>query len=208
MAGNDPGQDTRSGRIIPFPAVRRPSLGLTLLEFAHILVLMLWVGTLAGLSLVVTPVLFAQIPDREAAVRAILAILEQTAFLGCGAGAFLLLTTLLMHLLSLRRAPASLAQMILILVMTTLAVGSQLLLHPKLNGILRGLEFPLASLPPDDPIRKEFGRFFDAAIGTVLLQIAAGVGVLFFAVRRWYRYLPVRRETASSGGDLLDPRLR
>lgn len=208
MAGNDPGQETRSGRIIPFPAVRRPSLGLTLLEFAHTLVLMLWIGTLAGLALVVTPVLFAHLPDRETAARAIFAILEQTAFLGCGAGAFLLLTTLLMHLLSLRRTRASLAQMILVLAMTALAVGSQLILNPRLDALLGGLESPLAELPVEDPRRLEFARLFDAAIGTVLLQIAAGIGVLFFAVRRWYRYLPVRRDPAALRGDPDDPRSR
>ncbi len=208
MAGNDPGQEPRSGRIIPFPAVRRPSLGLTLLEFAHTLVLMLWIGTLAGLALVVTPVLFSHLPDRETAASAVLAILEQTAFLGCGAGAFLLLTTLLMQLLSLRRTRASIVQMVLILAMTGLAVTSQLVLNPKLHAILTSLEAPLSALPADDPARAAFGRLFDAAIGVNLLQIAAGIGVLFFAVRRWYRYLPLRRATGPIRDDVSDPPLR
>jgi hypothetical protein len=183
-----------AGKIIPMPQVRKASLSLTLLEFAHTLVLMLWVGSLAGFALVVVPVLFSSLPSRELASRAVLAILERSAFLGCGAGAFLLLTTLLMHMTSLRQTRATLVQMILLLVMTSTAVVSQLTLAPRINALLGGLAGPLDSLPANDPVRGEFARLHAIAISILLIQAAAGVGVLLFAVRRWYRYLPLRRD--------------
>jgi hypothetical protein len=182
------------GKVIPMPQVRKASLSLTLLEFSHTLALMLWVGSLAGFALVVVPVLFTSLPSRELASRAILAILERSAFLGCGAGAFLLLTTLLMHLTSLRQTRATVVQMILLLTMTGSAVISQLVLTPKINALLGSMTGPLDSLPPGDPVRAAFGRLHTTAISILLLQVVAGVGVLLFAVRRWYRYLPMRRE--------------
>ena len=208
MAGDGQKGTAAAGKVIPFPQVRKASLSLTLLEFAHTLVLMLWVGSLAGFALVVVPVLFSSLPTRELASRTILAILERSAFLGCGAGAFLLLTTLLMHLTSLRHTRATLVQMVLLLTMTGSAVVSQLILTPQINELLGRLSGPFDALPPGDPARGEFGRLHTIAIAILLLQVAAGVGVLLFAVRRWYRYLPLRREREAPEGSLFDPDIR
>jgi hypothetical protein len=175
-----------------------------MIEFAHALILMLWVGSLAGFAAVVVPTLMASLPSREMAASAILAIFEQTAFLGCGAGAFLLLTTLLMHLFSLRAVRTTLAQMILLLVMTAAAVVSQVLLAPKLTALIRELHAPIASLAESDPARIRFGRLIGASMAMLSLQIVAGVGVLVFVVRRWYRYLPEHKGPARS---FFDPRL-
>lgn len=205
MTGDGQKGTAAAGKVIPFPQVRKASLSLTLLEFAHTLVLMLWVGSLAGFALVVVPVLLTSLPTRELASQTILAILERSAFLGCGAGAFLLLTTLLMHLTSLRHTRATLVQMVLILVMTGSAVISQLTLTPRIHLLFGGLGSPFDALPPGDPARGEFGRLHTIAIAILLVQVAAGVGVLLFAVRRWYRYLPLRREREAPEGSLFGP---
>lgn len=183
-----------SGKILTLPHVRKTSLSLTLLEFSHALVLMLWVGSLAGFALVVIPSLPYSLPNRELAVQATLAILERSAFLGCGAGAFLLATTLMMHLLALRETRAVIAQMALILVMSLLAILSQVLLAPQVADLLRDLPAPLATLSSTDPYQLELGRLLGIGTGFLFLQIAAGAIVLLFAVRRWYRYVPERRE--------------
>ncbi len=134
------------GTILTLPKMRKTSLSLTLVEVAHSIVLMLWVGSLAGFALIVLPSLPSSLPTQELAVRATLAMLERTAFLGCGAGAFLLLTTLLMHLLSLRRTSAILTQMSLILMMAISSILSQVLLAPRVNELLNQLPAPLAAL--------------------------------------------------------------
>ncbi len=208
MAGDGQKGIATAGKVVAMPRVRKTSLSLTLLEFTHTLILMLWVGSLAGFALVVIPVLFTSLPTQELAARATLAILERTAFLGCGAGAFLLLTTLLMHLLSLRATRATLTQMLLLLAMTGAAVGSQITLTPKLSALMAGLPAPLDALAPADPSRVAFGRLQMTALSLLLFQILAGIGVLVFAVRRWYRYLPVRRDPGAAHGTFLDPRIR
>lgn len=197
---------SRLGKIIPLPHIRRASLGLSLLEFSHGVVLMLWVGSQAGLAAIVVPVLFASLPTREGAAGAVLAILERAANLGCGAGAFLLLTTWFMHLLSLRSVRTTLVQASLLVVMTTMAVGSQLWIAPRLQDLLQGIPTALDGLAADDPARAAFARLFQAALAALLVQVAAGIGVLFFAVRRWYRYLPARPERGESVNSFLDPR--
>jgi hypothetical protein len=49
-------------------------------------------------------------------------------------------------------------------------------------------------------------------IGTEMIlltvQIVAGVCVILFAVRRWYRYLPVRGEALPQDGASIDPLYR
>ncbi len=192
-----------TAKVLALPRLRKTHLSLSLIEFAHALVLTFWVGSLAGFASVVIPSLMSSLPTRELAARAILSIFEQTAFLGCGAGAFLLLTTLLMHLFSLRPVRATLVQMVLLLVMTFAAVASQILLAPRMSGLLRSLSAPIDALPAGDPTRIAFARLITASTATLAIQIAAGTGVLFFVVRRWYRYLPERKRA----GGIFDPGL-
>lgn len=208
MAGNGPAHPSPGGKVILFPRVRRTNLGLTVLEFTHALVLMVWVGSLAGFALVVFPVLISTLPSRELAAQAILAILEETAFLGCGAGAMLLLTTLLMHLLSLRAARTTLLQSGLLLLMTGVSVGSQLVLTPRITHLLAGLPGPLDSLAMEHPARLEFGRLLGIEMILLTVQILAGMCVILFAVRRWYRYLPSRAEMLAQEDASIDPLYR
>ncbi|MDM7914545.1 MAG: DUF4149 domain-containing protein [Candidatus Eisenbacteria bacterium] len=181
-----------AGKVVALPKLRKASFSLTLLEFAHSLVLMLWVGSLAGFGLVVGPALLTVMPDPEMAFRAMLAVTERSAFLGCGAGALLLLTTLLMHLLSLRQTRTTIVQMLLLLVMTGAAVASQIWLSPQIQAVLASLPASLAAVPAGDPLRAQLSRLNRLGMGVLTVQVVAGMGVLFFAVRRWYRYLPGR----------------
>ena len=196
------------GKVILFPRVRRTNLGSTVLEFTHAFVLMLWVGSLAGFAIVTLPVLVATLPSREMAAQAILAILEQTAFLGCGAGAMLLLTTLLMHMLSLRATRTTLSQTGLLIFMTATSVASQLLITPRIKGLLQNLSGSLNALAPGDPLLHEFNRLLGAQMIMLTAQIVAGVCVMLFAVRRWYRYMPVRGEAQRQADASIDPLYR
>lgn len=194
-------------KVVVLPQVRRTSLALTLLEFAHSLVLMLWVGSLAGFCLIAVPVLSSSLPSKDLAARAILAILERTAFLGCGAGAFLLLTTLLMHVASLRRMRATIVQMLLLLGMTAAAVVSQIALTPRIQSLLADLrrgDLAIGSAALDGAFR----TLLATTLWLLSLQIAAGIGVLLFAVRRWYRYLPSRGDRGGADAFYFDPRYR
>jgi hypothetical protein len=197
-----------ASKVIALPRVRKTSLSLTLLEFSHALVLMLWVGSLAGFALVVLPTLMTALPTRELAITTALEIIGRSAILGCGAGAFLLLTTLLMHLFSLRATQSTLTQMMLLLVMTASAIVSQIIVAPKLQRLVAQLPAPFDSLAPDDPTRLLLTRAYTTETVLLLVQIVAGAVVMLFAVRRWYRYLPERRTSLPEPGSFLDPRMR
>jgi hypothetical protein len=197
-----------ANKVIALPRVRKTSLSLTLLEFSHALVLMLWVGSLAGFALVVIPTLMTALPTRELALTTMLEIIGRSAILGCGAGAFLLLTTLLMHIFSLRATQSTLTQMMLLLVMTASAIASQILVAPKLQRLVAALPAPLSALAPDDPTLVLLAKAQTTEMVLLLVQIVAGTVVMLFAVRRWYRYLPERRATLPEPGSFLDPRMR
>ncbi len=192
MAGNRRIGGNNLGRVVPLPQTRKTSLSLTLLEFSHALVLMLWVGSLAGFALVVLPSILTTLPSLEMAIQASMAIFERSAFLGCGAGAFLLLTTLLMHLLSLRDSRTVLSQAGLLLVMIAAAVSAQLLLAPRIAAQLTSMPGPLASLSASDPALVALSRMHAIGIAILIVQIAAGATVVLFAIRRWYNYFPER----------------
>lgn len=208
MPGNGQKGQAAESKVIALPRVRKTSLSLTFLEFSHALVLMLWVGSLAGFALVVIPTLMTALPTRELAITTMLEIIGRSAILGCGAGAFLLLTTLLMHIFSLRATQSTLTQMMLLLVMTASAIASQILVAPKLQRLVAQLPGPLDSLAPDDPARLLLGRAQTTEMLLLLVQIVAGTVVMLFAVRRWYRYLPERRVRLPEPGSFLDPRMR
>lgn len=187
------------GKVIAIPRVRKTSFSRTIIEFAHSLILMLWVGTLSGIAVIVIPSLFYSLPNGELAIRAMMEILERGAILGCCAGAFLLITTLLMHLFSLRGTQAVFAQVLLLLIMTFAAVTSQIVITPKMNGLIQSLASPLAALPSADPKLEEFARLRNLQMGALTIQIASGMLILFLTVRRWYRYVPEERgESAPS----------
>ena len=93
-------------------------------------------------------------------------------------------------------------QIALILVMSLSAILSQVLIAPRITDLLHGLPAPLATLTTTDPTRSELARLLGLGTGLHLLQIAAGATILLFAVRRWYRYVPERREPEEEPGTI------
>ena len=57
-------------------------------------------------------------------------------------------------------------------------------------------------------MRMEFARLLGTETILLTLQIVAGICVILFAVRRWYRYLPARAETLAQENASIDPLYR
>jgi hypothetical protein len=163
-----------------------------LLESSHQIVLAIWIGSLVGIASLAVPTLLDAVGDSTLAVRVALDLLGRLSFLGCGAGGFLLLTTMLMYLLNLRGARAAVGQAALILAMALLATGLQIWFAPRLSALLRqnpSLFAPNAAAP-------ELARFralFALYLGLILTQALCGAALLLMGVRRWYRYITIRR---------------
>ena len=187
-------------QVVSIPRTRRLSLLAMVVETSHQVVLAIWTGGLALLASLVVPSLLGSMEDTATAARISLDLLGRLGLLGCGAGSFLLLTTLLMHLLGLRARGTIVGQLVLLLAMTTIAVVLQLALAPEVSRLIRlepGLFEPGVAPAPLDRFRHLLGLY----LGFVLLQAMLGLALMLGGVRRWYRYVPVR----ANGPDIYWP---
>jgi len=176
-------------KVLSLPRTRRLAVASVLVECSSQLFLALWVGALAATSLLAWPSLFHALDDPFQAARAALELEGRIAFLGAGAGAFLLLSTLLMHLLALRGTRATLLQTGFLLAMTFASIGVYLGLVPPMQDLLQ--ETPgLFSDPAAGAELARFERLRQITTGIVASQLALGATLLMTGVRRWYRYVP------------------
>ena len=63
--------------------------------------------------------------------------------------------------------------------MLAASVSSVLFVTPRIERLRAGTSDSMASLPDDDPVRAEFGRWHAVSTGLVALTLAAGVGLLW-----------------------------
>jgi hypothetical protein len=159
------------------------------LEATHQILLSLWTGSLAFAASLAVPMLFAGLTDAGQAVRLSLDMLGRLGLLGCGAGSLLLLTTLLMHLLTLRDPRTIIGSVIFILAMTAISTGQQVLLAPRMWELLRAAPDLTASAAPAElaELRSRFGTY----LALVLVQALLGLALMLAGLRRWYRYVKV-----------------
>jgi hypothetical protein len=160
------------------------------LEFSHQCVLSIWIGTLVAIASLAVPSLIDSMADPLHGARIILDLLARVSFLGCGAGSFLLLTTLLMHLLSIRGARGALVQAALILGMTLIATALQVWLAPAVSGLLRSHTDLFTAGPSAELTR--FRSLLTLYLVLQLLQALLGIAQLLLGIRRWYRYESIR----------------
>ena len=185
------------GKVLAFPRTRRLSWTSLALEFGHQLVLALWIGTLVSIASLAVPSLLEATQDTSLGARVILDLLARISFLGCGAGCFLLLTTLLMQLVSIRSTQAALAQAVLILGMTGIATAAQLWLAPSLSTILRDHPDLFQNRSPSLELL-HFRSGLTVYLSLLLTQAFLGAAQMLLGIRRWYRYIAVRSVRASA----------
>lgn len=180
------------GKVLSLPKTRRISWSAMVLESGHQIILALWIGSLVAIVSLGVPGLLDFVPDPNEAARASLILLGRLGVLGVGAGSYLLLTTLLMYLLSLRRTRTLIFQAGLILVMTAIAVALQVWLAPRLFGMIR-LNPTLLSGGGEEALLRSFRTLFGVYLGALLVQAVIGTALLLTGVRRWYRYVRLQR---------------
>ncbi len=181
-------QKPSPGKVIPLPRTRVLSWSAMLVESSQQLVLAVWIGSLTAVAALAVPTLLTNPRDPAEAVRIALDLLGKIGFLGCGAGSFLILITLLMYQLAMRSVRGTLAQLAMLLVMTGIAVGLQVWLAPAISTLVRSLpDLFSAEHPPAEAAR--FRTLFGAYLALLVGQALVGSGLLLTGVRRWYRYL-------------------
>lgn len=183
-------------KVVSLPQTRKISWISVGLEYTHVLVLALWLGGQAFSAFFVGPSLYRSLQDPNAAAWSNLDLQMNLHFLAGGAGAFLLLTTLLMYLLALRSPRSTMIQTALLLGMTVSAVANHVVVAPQMAELLRSAPDLLSQTANPEFARYEgLGRISAGLLG---VQLILGSLLLFFGVRRWYRY--VDPETARHSG--------
>jgi len=137
-----------------------------MLQAAHRLLLVAFLGALLLFAAVVTPALFTTLPSSSAArvVGRVLPVLDCTGLvLGLAAVALG------------ARARAGRSAVVLGLALAALAATSLFLVSPALAELRRAAVDGVAHLPPSDPTRRRFGQLH--AVSTLLFGLQALVAV-------------------------------
>jgi hypothetical protein len=153
-------------------------------RFVGLLALSLWMGGLATLGALTAPVLFDVLGARDPASGRELAgvvfgsLFEHFQRASWIAGAILLLSLGGRAALGPRPRHFGIRTWIAA-VMLAASVTSVLYVTPRVERLRASASGSIASLPDDDPVRLDFGRWHAVSTGLMAFTLAAGVGLLW-----------------------------
>ena len=153
-------------------------------RFTGLLALALWTGGLATLGAMTAPALFEVLgahdpaSGRELAGAVFGSVFERFQRASWIAGAVLLLSLGGQAALGPRPRRFGL-RMWVAAGMLAASVSTVLFVTPRIERLRSSTSNSIASLPENDPVRVEFGRWHAVSTGLVALTLAAGVGLLW-----------------------------
>ena len=161
---------------------------MSLLHFACVLVLAVWVGGLAVLGGLVAPTLFSVLEARDPAAGATLAAILFGAVFRRFQHFGWMLGSALVALLVLRAAlgprPRRLSIRIwAVAAMIAMNLVGALVLAPRIEAIRSSTPGIVRDLPDGDGRKAEFGRLHGASTIMMLLTLAAGASLLWFEIK-------------------------
>lgn len=157
---------------------------MSLLRFACLLILALWVGGLAVLGGVAAPTLFAVLETRDPSGGAGLAgllfgaIFRRFQHLSWILGGVLVLLLGARALLGPRPRRLGVRLWTLV-VMLAMSLTSAFVLAPRIDEIRAETNGAVSALPDGDPRKTEFGRLHGAANVLMLVTLVAGLGLMW-----------------------------
>ena len=153
-------------------------------RFVGLLALSLWMGGLATLGALTAPVLFEVLAGSDAAGGRELAgalfgaIFERFHHVSWAAGTVLLLS--LAGRAALGPRPRHFGvRMWIVTAMLAASVTTALYVTPRIESLRAGASGPVASLPQEDPLRQEFGRWHAVSTGLMAFTLVAGIGLMW-----------------------------
>jgi Domain of unknown function (DUF4149) len=161
---------------------------MSLLRFASLVVLAVWIGGLAVLGGLGAPTIFSvleahdPVAGRELAGLVFGAIFERFQHVAWGCGALLLALVGTRAALGPRPRRFGL-QMWLIGGMLAASLYSGLVLAPRIDAIRASTPGPIAALAEDNPSRQEFGRLHGWSNGLMGVSLVAGLFLIWWNVR-------------------------
>ena len=161
---------------------------MSVLRFASLVILAVWIGGLAVLGLVAAPAIFSALEAHDpVGGRSLAGLVFGTVFTRLQSFSWVL-GGLLCVILGVRAAlgprPAKLAvRLWTLLAMVAVSAGTSWLVVPRIDRLRHAVPGPVASLPDTDARKIEFNRLHGLSNGLMLLILAGGLGLIWFETR-------------------------
>jgi hypothetical protein len=157
---------------------------MSLLRFASLVVLALWVGGLATLGLLAAPAIFDVLEAHDPATGRTLAAQVFGTVFGRFQRAAWVLGALLLALNAARALlgprPRRMALRVwAVMAMVGMSLVGALVIAPRIETIRQSTSGAVASLPDTDPRKGEFGRLHGLSNGLMLLTLLTGAGLIW-----------------------------
>jgi hypothetical protein len=157
---------------------------MSLVRFASLLILVVWIGGLATLGFVGAPAIFDLLEARDPAAGRTLAAAVFGAILARFHRLSWILGGLLLGVLGLRAVLGPRPRRFGLRMWTTgamlaMSLGAGLWIAPRIEALRASTTGPIANLPDGDAAKIEFGRLHGASTVLMIATLLAGAGLIW-----------------------------
>ena len=161
---------------------------MSLVRFASLLILVMWIGGLATLGFVGAPAIFDLLEARDPAAGRTLAAAVFGAILARFHRVSWVLGALLLGVLGMRAVLGPRPRRFGLRMWTTgamlgMSLAAGLWIAPRIETLRASTSGPIASLPDGDATKIEFGRLHGASTALMLFTLAAGAGLVWLEMK-------------------------
>ena len=160
---------------------------LTILRFAEVLSLGIWLGAIVYLSFAVAPVAFAAAPTRQLAGQIVGQAIAKLYALGYICAAVYAISVVIEQRMFPAGPPAGWL-LILVGVMVLLVAVNQFVVGKQMQAMRAGMQQEFGSVdqtPRDHALRSGFGRLHGVSSLLMMGNLLTGLGLMFVTVRRF-----------------------
>ncbi|MBI3652616.1 MAG: DUF4149 domain-containing protein [Acidobacteria bacterium] len=157
-------------------------LGAQFLAAAELLLIGLWLGSMAFFSFALAPSAFAVLPSRHLAGLIVGNTLLKLEMIGLVVGVLLVLLQILKTRVVNRRG---LVNFLLLLVMLATTAALRFWISPAMNTLRQAMNGEIDNVPMTDPTRIQFNDLHQYSVRLMGITLVAGLALLFFTVRSW-----------------------
>ena len=154
------------------------------LAFAELMLLGMWLGAMCFFSFAVAPSAFAVLPSRNLAGLIVGSTLTKLEWFGLISGILLLI----LYFIKVKwQGKSGRLSLILLLFMVAATAALRFWISPAMNALRLSMGGAIDDLSPADPLRVQFNQYHQYSVWLMGTTIIAGVALLFFNVRLWFR---------------------
>jgi hypothetical protein len=157
-------------------------LGMQFLAFADLLLLGLWLGSMAFFSFALAPSAFAVLPTRHLAGLIVGSTLMKLEMIGLVIGGILFLIQLVK---TWALSASSKLNFIFIILMLVTTAALRFWISPSMNLLRQAMGGEIDNVPSTDPARIQFNELHQYSVNLMAVTILSGLALLFFTVRSW-----------------------